>query len=195
MLKMIDSDADPDIIFLDINMKEIDGLTAAAVIRRRREDIPIVLVTSLINYAVEGYKVKANRFLVKDDLENTFTECMDSICLEILRKDKMMLFSCVEGDVRLTVAEIIFIETSGHKVVIHLEDQTYNIYEKLDNLEIQLQGFGFVRAHQSYLVNMRHIRNINSYILTLDNGKEISVPKARYKDVKQEYTLYVGRNV
>ncbi len=86
-------------------------------------------------------------------------------------------------------------ETSGHKSLIQLRDRTYQIYEKLENLEEMLKGQGFLRTHKSFLVNMVHIRNINSYILTLDNGREMSVPKARYKQVKQEYTLFAGREL
>ena len=87
------------------------------------------------------------------------------------------------------------IETKGHKCLIRLKDCTYQIYEKLEDLEERLKGLGFLRTHKSFLVNMEHIRNINSYILTLDDGKEISVPKARYKQVKQEYTLFEGKEL
>ena len=69
------------------------------------------------------------------------------------------------------------------------------IYEKLEELEERLKAQGFLRTHKSFLVNMEHIRNINSYILTLDNDRQISVPKARYKQVKQEYTLYEGKKL
>lgn len=51
---------------------------------------------------------------------------------------------------------------------------------------------GFVRAHLSFLVNMRYIVKISSYIMILTTGKNISVPKARYAQVKREYMLYKG---
>lgn len=50
---------------------------------------------------LDGYKVRASRFLIKDDLDKTFIECMDDICCEIRKKSKVITFSCVEGEMRL----------------------------------------------------------------------------------------------
>ena len=186
---------EPDIIFLDINMDEMDGLTLARKIREKYEDVPIVLVTAFINYALDGYKVRASRFLVKDDLDKTLPECMDDICMQIRKRTKHMLFSCVEGEVDITLSEIIFIETSGHRSVIHLAAQDYHLYESMDELEGKLGTYGFIRVHQSFMVNVRHVRSINSYILTLDIGYEIKIPKARYKQVRQERALYMGKSL
>ena len=195
LLESIKNGKCADIIFLDINMDNMDGLTLAKKIRVMMEDVPIILVTAFINYALDGYKVRASRFLVKDDLDKTFDECMDDILCEMQRKSKNIILSCVEGDIRFKVTEILMIETARHKNLIHTEGEMYQIYEKLDILEEMLKGYGFLRIHQSYLVNMSHVRSINSYELTLDNGIKIPVPKARYKEVKREYTLYVGKEL
>lgn len=68
----------------------------------------------------------------------------------------------------------------------------FRFIKKLDELENELKDMGFVRAHLSFLVNMRYIVKISSYIMTLTTGKNISVPKARYAQVKREYMLYKG---
>ena len=185
----------PDIIFLDINMEDMDGLKIAEKIRERNENVPIIFVTAYINYAIDGYRVRANRFLVKDDLDKTFTECMDDICRQLRKKGKNMLFPCVEGDVDIRLSEIIYIETTGHKSTIHLKERDYQIYESMDDLEEKLGSYGFMRVHQSFMVNMKHIRNINNYMLILDTGAEIKIPKARYKQVRQERALYVGKSL
>ena len=185
----------PDIIFLDINMEMMDGLTLAGKIREIYEDVPIVFVTAFINYALDGYKVRASGFLVKDDLDKTFPECMDDICRQIHRKTKHMLFTCVEGDVDIKLSEIVYIETTGHKSIIHLGSRDYHLYESMDDMERKLKAYGFLRVHQSFMVGIRHIRTINNYILTLDTGYEIKIPKARYKQVRQERALYVGKQI
>lgn len=195
LLKSLKDGDEADIVFLDINMDDLDGLTVAKRIREKMEDVPIVLVTAYLNYALDGYKVKASRFLIKDDLDNTFVECMDHICGELLRKSKDIMFSCVEGDVRLKASDIVLVESSAHKSIIRLPDQSYQIYEKLETLEEKLKGFGFLRAHKSFIVNMGHIRSINSYVMTLDDGRQIPVPKARYKQVRQKYALFVGKEL
>ena len=186
---------DIDVIFLDINMDDMDGLTIAKRIREKMEEVPIILVTAFMSYALDGYKVRASRFLLKDDLDNTFTECMDDIMKEIRRKSKIIVLDCVEGEVRIKANDIIMIETSGHKNIICLKERRYQIYEKLDILTEKLKEYGFLRVHNSYLVNMGHIRSINNYTLTLDDERQLPVPKARYKQVKQEYTLFVGKEL
>lgn len=107
----------------------------------------------------------------KDDLEQTLPECLD----DILRED-----------------DIIYIETSRHKNVFYTAGQTYSIYKKMDGLEAELAGMGFVRIHQSFLINMRYIGKLSSYVMVLTTGKEISVPKSRYPEVKRQYTLFKG---
>ena len=62
--------------------------------------------------------------------------------------------------------------------------------EGMDGLEAA--GKGFVRIHQSFLINMRYIGKLSSYVMVLTTGKEISVPKSRYPEVKRQYTLFKG---
>ena len=180
------------IIFVDISMEQMSGLEAAAEIKSLYPGVRIVLVTAYINYALEGYKVKASRFLVKDDLPTTITECMDALVGEIEQETQIMEFPFVEGKIRLRINDIIYIETAKHKNVFYTKEGSYSIYKKLDEIENELQVFDFVRVHLSFLVNMRYIRKISSYVLTLTTGKEISVPKTRYAEVKKQYTLYKG---
>ena len=103
---------------------------------------------------------------------------------------KSIVFSCVEGNIRIPLSEILYFETVGHRISIHLVKREYHTYEKMKNLTERFSEAGFIRVHQSFLVNMKHIRNLNNYMITLDNGKEIPVPKTRYREVKQEYTRY-----
>ena len=180
------------IVFLDINMEGMDGLEAAGKIKAECPKVHIVLVTAYVNYALDGYKVKASRFLLKDDLEQTLQECMDDILREIRQEERVVEFGFVEGNVRLKVDDIIYIETSKHKNVFYTKEQIFSIYKKMDELEEDLRGMGFVRIHQSFLINMKYIERISSYVMILTTGKEISVPKSRYPEVKRQYTLFKG---
>lgn len=83
--------------------------------------------------------------------------------------------------------EIVFVESAGRKLLFHISQDVYSIYRKLDDAENELDDTDFLRIHQSYLVNMNFIERINSYRLYLRTGKVLSVPKARYPDVKKKY--------
>ena len=121
-------------------------------------------------------------------MERTLPECVE----DILREERVVEFDFVEGNVRLRVDDIIYIETSRHKNVFYTAGETYSIYKKMDELEVELAGMGFVRIHQSFLINMRYIGKLGSYVMVLTTGKEISVPKSRYPEVKRQYTLFKG---
>ena len=170
------------LLFLDINMQGMDGLKTAMRIKEKYPKLPVVLVTAYMNYALDGYKVKASRFLLKDNLADTIEECMDDLIAEINKNRRILEFRFVEGTIKLYADDIIYIETELHKNVFYTEKGTFQIYKNM----------GFVRAHLSFLVNMKYITKISSYVMTLTTGKKISVPKARYAQVKREYMLYKG---
>ena len=109
---------------------------------------------------------------------------------EETQENVLLEFSFVEGKVSLKPQDILYIETSRHKNFFYTKTQVYSIYKKLSELETELEPYGFVRVHLSFLVNMRYIEKISSYVLWLTNGKEISVPKSRYADVKKKYAAY-----
>lgn len=179
-------------IFMDINMEQVNGLETARRIKDIYPDILIILVTEFLSYAVDGYRVKASRFLVKDDLEVTLRECMDELLEEQRQKCQKLSFAFVEGTIELEIQKIIYIETERHKNIFYTADAVYSLYKKLDEIEEELIPFGFVRVHRSFLVNMRYIEKISSYLMQLTVGKEISVPKSRYPHVKREYAIYKG---
>ncbi len=180
------------IVFLDINMDDMDGLKAAMKIKEMYHAIYIVLVTAYMNYVLDGYKVKASRFLLKDDLEQTIGECMDDLICEIGKNNQVVEFPFVEGKRKLRVDKIIYIETAKHKNLFYTQTQVYSVYQKLDEIERKLQGMGFVRIHLSFLVNLRYVERISSYVMKLKNGKELSVPKSRYAEVKRQFALFKG---
>lgn len=182
-----------DIVFLDINMEEMDGIRTAERIRAYHSDTYIVFVTAFIDYALEGYKVNAVRYLMKDNLEGALEECMKAILHKM--QVAQVSFAFLEGDKKLYTDRIIYVESRGHKSLFHyMEAKTeiYQIYSKLDVLERQLEGHSFLRIHKSYLVNMRHIRKVSNYTVFLDTGEELPVPRSRFQSVKESFVDYKG---
>ena len=128
------------ILFLDINMQGMDGLKTAMRIKEKYPKLPVVLVTAYMNYALDGYKVKASRFLLKDNLADTIEECMDDLIAEINKNRRILEFRFVEGTIKLYADDIIYIETELHKNVFYTEKGTFQIYKKLDELEKELSA-------------------------------------------------------
>lgn len=189
-----DSDC-PEIILLDINMNDMDGLTVASNIRKIFPDIPIVLITAFMSYALDGYKVRANRFLIKDDLEMTLPDCMDDLLHELSKRERTMIFDFEEGIRKLLIDSIIYVESFGHKVVFHTADATYRQNRKLEEIEKELGDYDFIRVHKSFVVNLEYVLKVSNYSLTMQDGYVISVPRSRYADVKQAYARYRGAHI
>lgn len=182
-----------DIVFMDINMDEIDGIQTARQISAFHSETFIVLVTAFINYVLEGYKVNAIRYIMKDSLETALPECMDAILQKM--KLQRVVFSFLEGEKSLYTDNILYIESQKHKSIFYYLGtgiEKYQIYEKLDNIQQKLDQYGFLRIHKSYLVNMKHIRKISNYMAELDLVGALSIPRLRYRAVKEAFVAYKG---
>ena len=161
-----------DIVFMDINMSETDGIRTAERMRAFHSETYLVFVTAFINYVLEGYKVDAVRYIMKDTLDTAVEECMDAILQKM--HVSQVSFCFLEGERKLYTDNILYVESRKHKVIFYYMEskmRTYEMYEKLDRIEIALDGYGFFRVHKSYLVNMKHLRSVNNYRAELDNEK------------------------
>ena len=184
-----------DIILLDINMDDMDGLETARRIKQILPEIPIILVTAFMSYALDGYKVKANRFLVKDDLTITLPDCMDDMIEELSEKQRELTFDFIEGMRRLRLDDITYIESLGHTAIYHCMGNTYRQNRSLGDIENALYPYDFIRVHKSYIVNLRYIAKISNYSLTMQDGTIVSVPRSHYSEVKSAYATYRGGHV
>ncbi len=180
-----------DIVFLDIEMKKINGMEVAYKIRERNPDTEIVFVTVMMEYALEGYRVNARRYLLKENLEQLIPECL-SIILRAQDENlsDRQTFSFIGGERTIKVRDVYYVESRLHKLCFVREEENLYIYAKLSQVETILEQYGFVRTHQSYLVNMKFIEKISNYLLYLSNGDRIPVVKSRYATVKDKFLRY-----
>ena len=185
-----------DIVFLDINMDEIDGIETAQEIRKVSNDIFIVFVTAFINYAVEGYSVNAIRYILKnnENFAELIFECIDAISKKMNDSVKKKEFKFSEGVKNISLELLLYIESKLHKLNFHImEDKlnTYSLYGKLDEFEKELEDKAFLRIHR-YLINMKHIVSIYRYKAVLNNGIKLKISKDRYKFVNEKFVSYKG---
>lgn len=175
-------------------MNEIDGLETAKRIRIFNENIFIVFVSAYYSYSLEGYKVNAVRYIIKENenLELSYRECIYSILKIINENQNTQIFGFQEGNIELDVAKIMFVESNLHKLVFHMNGSSkmnYTMYDKLDNVQIE----GFCRIHKSYLINMKYIVEMSRYYIVLADGTRLSVAKTRYPEVKKQIMTFRGK--
>lgn len=185
-----------DILLLDIKMGELDGIETAKKIREQKKDVCIIFITSMAQYAIEGYRVRAFSFLTKpvqyEDFRIEVTAAIKKL-KEAGGKELMIR----EGQkvYRVRTVSIYYIEVQNHKVIMHLKDRRLSFSGNLSSLEEELKGWGFGRCHVSFLVSYKYVASLSAESLTLQNGEQIPVSRSRKKEFMKGMAKYLGGNV
>ncbi len=188
-----------NVIFLDIKMKEIDGIETAGFIRRYNENVIIVFVTSLLEYSREGYKVGAFRYLFKgeDDNPENIRKELEAICELLSETGIKKVFRFREGIYRLYPDDILLVESKGHYLIYKVKTDagitTYSMRERLDRIWQEYCDYDFVRIHKSYMVNMKHIADCSGVEVTLSDGTVCPLSRSYRKEFELSYLKYRGR--
>jgi DNA-binding LytR/AlgR family response regulator len=178
---------DIDIFLLDILMDKINGMDTARKIREKDNKAEIIFITSLIEYALEGYEVRAYRYLIKpvkyDDLKIHILNCIKEIDI----KNKYIIIKEQGNRVKLDISEITYIEVQKENITIHTLNQTYETKGTMNNIEKEINCSRFYRCHKSFLINLEHIKSIKQYIAILENSDEVPISRYRFKDTKDRF--------
>ena len=185
----VDKLLDYHVIFLDINMPDINGFELAKDIKDKNSNIYIVFVTSFLNYAIQGYRFDALRFILKSEINNLMPECIETI-IRLMKIDYHEVeYDYIGGKQKIITNQLMYIESNKHKLTFNFcdKDKTLGLYKKLDEVEEDLKCYGFLRIHKSYLVNVIFIKKLFNYGVVLTDGRELPVPRERIKQVKEKY--------
>jgi len=173
-----------DVLFLDIMMPEIDGISLARELRELDEDMLIVFITSKIEFMQTGYEVKAFRYLLKDQIDTGLPKIWKDIEKELLdRADTYFTYEFERKTYRHPCRDILYLESNLRRIILHTNRDTAALYGKLDDLAIKYPMF--VRIHKSFLVNRRHIRSISAGMVVLSNGDVLPISR-KYADSLEE---------
>jgi DNA-binding LytR/AlgR family response regulator len=185
------------VIFLDINMEKVNGIMAAEKIRKVSREVFLVFVTSYVDYSLEGYRFDVVRYLLKGsaNFPGKVNECMDAIIDKMNYSVKKREFDFREGRKEILLERLLYVESKLHILEFHVMDndgKVYTMNETLNTFENRLAENDFIRIHHSYLVNVKHIRNVVRYKAILTNGVELPIPKARYTEVRKRFIACQG---
>ena len=184
--------ADYDLIFLDIQMKRLDGLATAERIRERDEDVYLVFITNLANYAIRGYAVHALDFILKPVNFLMLRQVLMSVERLLDQKPKRYITLPTDtGLTRLDVSQITYVETDGHAVSIYTEKGTYRLRQSMRGMEELLGKYGFFRCNSCYLVNLRHVERVENGGAIV-GGRALTISRPRYKAFMEALTKYLG---
>ena len=182
-----------DLILMDIHLgsSTLNGFETAVRIRKLNQNVPIAFLTASRDYAVESYDVDAVAYLLKPVQEEKLFALFSKLsraevpkCLSVKRR------GCTKI---LDYRDILYMESSGHRVVIHLHEKGDEVvYYKLDELENALCDERFIRCHKSFLVNMDYVTAADKEF-TLAGGFTASIRTHGRKAIIQKYNEYFKR--
>lgn len=188
-----------DIVFMDINMDDLDGIETAKEMRRFCPDTFLIFVTAFINYTLDGYKVEAIRYVLKDyeTLSESITEALDTVMEKLNIGIELVAYNFVDiGYKSVPLSQIMYVENSLHKINFHLmeygTEKNYALYRKLDEIESDFDSEDLVRTHQSFLVNMKYVCSVERYLAKLENGTEIPISKQRFRQTQNAFIKKKG---
>ncbi len=181
-----------DLILLDIQMAHMDGLKTAQEIRQVDENVYLVFITNLANYAIRGYSVNALDFVLKPVNYLMLEPILQRVEKLLARRvSQYVTFPTEQGLIRLSVDQVFYVETDGHMVLIHTDREVYRMRETMKEMEKQLSPLGFYRCNNCYLVNMNRLERVEKSIVRIA-GQELSISRPRYKGFMDALADFIG---
>lgn len=175
-----------DIIFLDIMMRDLDGLKTAQIFRRKAFDKILIFVSSSREYVFEAYDVEAFQYLLKPVDGRKLGRVLQKAVRKTERRSQEFIIVSRERQKRkLFLDDIYYFEIRGRTVDVHGAEGVFTYYEQIGELENKLRDKGFFRCHKSYLINLKHVDLYNRQEAILENGESVVIAKRRYDEFAQ----------
>ncbi|MHD0315966.1 LytR/AlgR family response regulator transcription factor [Fusobacterium sp. THCT1E2] len=187
-----------DVIFLDINMPELDGMSLGKILSKLNENLKIVFITAYKEYAAEAFEIKAFDYLLKPYSEKRINEVLDNLTKErkaeyikdiskinkvtVTSEDKMYVIS---------INDIYYIEAGEKESMVYTKDNSYSSKIKISKWEEMLPKNKFYRTHRSYMINLDKITEVEpwfngTYVLKIQDLKfKIPVSRNNIKEFKE----------
>lgn len=173
----------PEILFLDIEMPELNGISMGKMLKEFFPEICLILLTAYSEFAIEGYETGAYRYLLKPVKQQDLIRIIADVSQR--RKEKRINLKDGHMDVFLDLKDILYISAEDKYLIFHTVKKNYLDRNTLGYYEEQFRSFGFYRVHRKYLVNMRHHKSMQGYKIILSNEEVIPISrqkKAEYYD-------------
>ncbi|CAM2891371.1 LytR/AlgR family response regulator transcription factor [Erysipelothrix tonsillarum] len=197
IFELTDHYDEPDIIFLDIFMDELNGVEVAKRIREMGYTSQIIFLTTSSDFVFDAFDVRSFNYLIKQDTDDTrFKEVLGQAITQI-EKRSGDFFDCTFGaeSRRIPYKDISHFEIYRRVMRVHFnKDEYFDFYETMDHLATRLSDRNFVRIHRSYLVNLNHIVLFKNQTIRLENDVELPIGKAYQGDVKRIFNDFVTDN-
>lgn len=197
LLNMIDEHYHFDIVFMDIEMPEIDGISICKQIRQTNDDTLVVFISNKDELVFSTFEVQPFRFVRKSHYDSLLPNLVDALVTELGRRNpaNIQIVEPRSKDIfSFDINKIAYVEAQGKNCIIHSTNDNTEIKILLSEIELLLEGYEFIKPHRSYLVNYKYISTITKSTLELTTGEIIPISRNRVDEVKHEFIKYTSRS-
>ncbi|MFP3154913.1 LytTR family DNA-binding domain-containing protein [Lachnospiraceae bacterium ZAX-1] len=181
-----------EIILLDVQMPFVDGMLTAKEIRTMDNEVVLIFITNMAQYAIHGYEVEAMDYVLKPISYFAFTQRLERAIKRIgNRKENNVSIKVKGGSRQLSVSDIYYIESQNHNLIYHTSKGNYISQGALKNVEPELQSMYFERGNSGYLINLRHVDAVQDGC-ALVGGEHLVLSRSKKKSFMDALTKYVG---
>ena len=174
-----------DILLLDVEMKNMNGIELAKRIRKDNNRAEIIFITSQFEFVGEGYEVDALHYLIKPISADKLMQVLAKAAEKLSVDPPSVVISCDGETVKLYESDILYTESFLHYVIIHTKDKEYKIKENISVFENKLSD-DFYRIHRSYLVSLKYITRISRTSVNIGNT-ELPLSRGKYDDINRAF--------
>lgn len=180
-----------DIILMDIEMRYMDGMSAAEAIRGVDREVVIIFITYTPQYAIRGYAVEALDYIVKPVSYFAFSQRLARAITRMKKREqKSVIISVKGGVVRLSAGSIDYIESQGHDIIYHTTQGDYVTSGTLKDAEEALKSLHFFRGSKWYLINLSQVDGLEEGCARFKSGKSIPLSRSRKKEFMEALAQY-----
>lgn len=187
-----------DILFLDIDLGDKNGIDLARSMRQRNPEAVLIFVTNFSEYAPEGYEVDAFRYLAKADIDKKLSLYFsDALAVCRTRQRKVEIY-CEGESIPVPVQALVYVESKSHEQCLHMVGwPKKELYTRLTMLQLEELLFpqGFLRIHKQYLVNMAYLQSLQSTGAVLITGKNLPTGARSYRENKQKFVKWQAQQL
>lgn len=174
-----------DILLLDVEMKNMNGIELAKRIRKDNNRAEIIFITSHFEFVGEGYEVDALHYLIKPISVEKLTQVLTKAAEKLSVEPPSVVISCEGETVKLYESDILYVESFLHYIVIHTKDNEYKIKEIISVFENKVSDV-FYRIHRSYLVSLKYITRISRTSVNIGNT-ELPLSRGKYDNINRAF--------
>ena len=183
------------LLILDMVMQPINGIETAKELRKNDISMPILIVTSTRDFALDGYLVNAWRYLTKPIDREKFLSEVRVILDKAREKDKeYFIVENDQGISKVKLDDVIYFESNLHVITLHTIKENYSFRDTISKIEETYAPDGFFRIHKSFLVNLKYVKNVSKLDVKMINGEILPLAKLRAASLHEALLDYVSRN-